>query len=101
MPPTPRARLAEFFELSARWLAPDGIFAFINSIPDADSGARDHRPPQDDVQVRKLDDGTSFRVRRVFYEPETLRAALRRAVFGEIEIITTDRFFILGAARKR
>jgi putative hydrolase of the HAD superfamily len=96
-----RARLDEFFERAARWLASGGLFAFIDSSPDADSGARDHRPPERDVQIRKLDDGTSFRVRKVFYEAETLRAAMQRAGFGEIEITTTDRFFILGSARKR
>ena len=94
-------RLDRFFELAARWLASDGIFAFIDSRADPDSGAQDHRPPEQGVQVRKLNDGTSFRVLKVFHEPETLRAALQRGGFAEIEISTTDRFFILGSARRR
>ena len=39
-----RSRLDEFFGLAARWLVPDGLFAFIDSRPDPDSGALDHRP---------------------------------------------------------
>jgi hypothetical protein len=67
--------------------------------PDSESGARDHRPPGDDVQVRRLDDGASFRVRKVFYEPVDLESALRRAGFGGNEVVTTDRFFVMGSAR--
>lgn len=96
-----RERLSEFFELAARWLIPGGLLAFINSRQDAESGARDHGPPKGDVQVRRLADGSSFRVRKVFYEPAELESALERAGFGEVEVVTTDRFFVLGSARRR
>lgn len=96
-----RARLDEFFRLVSRWLAPGGLFAFIDSRQDPQSGARDHRPPHDDVQIRRLDGGWSrFRVRKVFYEPGELRSALERAGFVEIDVTVTDRFFILGSARR-
>jgi hypothetical protein len=45
-----RARLDEFLGLVGRWLAPGGLFAFIDSRQDAESGAVDHRPPAADVQ---------------------------------------------------
>jgi demethylmenaquinone methyltransferase/2-methoxy-6-polyprenyl-1,4-benzoquinol methylase len=96
-----RGRLDEFFRLAARWLVPGGLFAFIDSRPDPESGALDHRPPAADVQVRRLDDGTTYRVRKVFYEPAELESALGHADFDEIEISTTDRFFVLGSARRR
>lgn len=96
-----RSRLDEFLRLAARWLVPDGLFAFIDSRPDPDSGALDHRPPEDDLQVRRLDDGSRFRIRKVFYEPAELEPALQRAGFGDIEVVTTDRFFVLGSARRR
>jgi putative hydrolase of the HAD superfamily len=96
-----RAKLDDFFELVAGWLAPGGLFAFIDSRQDPESGAPDHRPPQDDVQVRNLGDGSRFRVRKVFYEPADLESALRRAGFTEIEVVTTNRFFVLGSARRR
>jgi hypothetical protein len=98
---TGRDRLDEFFGLVARWLVPGGLFAFIDSRQDPESGARDHRPPVEDVQVRRLDDGASFRVRKVFYEPSDLASALERAGFSEIEVVTTERFFVLGSGRRR
>ena len=96
-----RDRLDEFFGLVARWLVPGGLFAFIDSRQDPESGARDHRPPVEDVQVRRLDDGASFRVRKVFYQPSDLASALERAGFSEIEVVTTERFFVLGSGRRR
>jgi SAM-dependent methyltransferase len=96
-----RGRLDEFFGLVARWLVPGGLFAFVDSCQDPESGALDHRPPEDDVQVRRLDDGTSFRVRKVFSEPSDLASALERTGFSEIEVVTTDRFFVLGSGRRR
>ncbi len=96
-----RSRLPEFLGLVARWLVPGGLFAFIDSRSDPESGARDHRPPQDDVQTRHLGDGFSFRVRKVFYEPADLEAALYGAGFNQIEVITTERFFLLASARRR
>jgi demethylmenaquinone methyltransferase/2-methoxy-6-polyprenyl-1,4-benzoquinol methylase len=96
-----RGRPDEFFGLVARWLLPGGLFAFIDSRRDPESGARDHRPPVEDAQVRQLDDGTSFHVRKVFYELSDLESALGRAGFSEIEAVTTDRFFVLGSGRRR
>jgi len=93
-----RRRLDDFFELTGRWLVPGGLLAFIDSRPDPESGALDHRPPQDDVQVRKLGDGSSFHVRKVFYEPPDLESAMRRAGFDNVEVTTTSRFFVLGSA---
>lgn len=95
-----RARLDEFFALAMRWLHPGGLFAFIDSRQDSASGARDHQPPTDDVQIRHLNDGASFQVRKVFYEPGDLEFALRRAGFIEISVVTTERFFVLGSCRR-
>jgi demethylmenaquinone methyltransferase/2-methoxy-6-polyprenyl-1,4-benzoquinol methylase len=94
-----RDRLEEFFALVARWLAPGGLFAFVDSRQDPESGASDHRPPEADVQVRRLADGSSFRVRKVYYEPDELLAALARTGFVEARVETTSRFFVLGSAR--
>jgi demethylmenaquinone methyltransferase/2-methoxy-6-polyprenyl-1,4-benzoquinol methylase len=96
-----RARLGEFFDLVARWLVPGGCFAFIDSRRDPESSAVDHSPPEDDVQVRRLDDGSTYRVRKIYYEPPELAAALGRAGFDQIEVTTTDRFFLIGCARRK
>ena len=95
-----RDAIESFASLAARWLAPGGLLAFIDSRQDPASGALDHRPPEEDVQVRKLADGSSFRVRKVYYEPAELAAVLGRCGFVDISIRTTSRFFILGSARR-
>jgi cyclopropane fatty-acyl-phospholipid synthase-like methyltransferase len=96
-----RDRLDEFFSLVARWLAPGGLFAFVDSRQDLQSCASDHRPPEAEIQVRRLADGSSFRVRKVHYEPDELMAALARSGFVEACVETTTRFFVLGSVHRR
>jgi SAM-dependent methyltransferase len=95
-----RDRLEEFFSLVARWLEPGGLFAFVDSRQDPESGASDHRPPKEDVQVRRLASGASFRVRKVHREPDELVAAMARAGFAEARVDATARFFVLASARR-
>jgi SAM-dependent methyltransferase len=95
-----RDRLPAFMALVRRWLVPGGTFAFIDSRPDPQSGAVDHAPPQDDVQVRSLGDGSSFRVRKILHSAEELKAALGNASFLDARVESTDRFFLLGSARR-
>jgi SAM-dependent methyltransferase len=95
-----RRRLDEFLRLAARWLAPGGLFAFVDSRRDPESGARDHRPPEADIQLRRLEDGSSFRIRKIFYEPAFLESALILAGFDSVEVGATERFFLLGSARR-
>ncbi|HSH21117.1 MAG TPA: class I SAM-dependent methyltransferase [Candidatus Caenarcaniphilales bacterium] len=94
-----RERLAAFLALALRWLKPDGLYAFIDSRPDPESGARDGVPPADDAAVRRLADGREFRIPKVFYTAGELEAALRSAGFRDAEVTTTSRFFLLGRAR--
>jgi demethylmenaquinone methyltransferase/2-methoxy-6-polyprenyl-1,4-benzoquinol methylase len=96
----PRARLAEFLALAARWLRPAGRLAFIDSLADPLSGAADHPPPADDRAVRRLDDGREFTIVKVYYRPDELSGALRAAGFDDVDIGTTGRFFLLGSARR-
>jgi len=93
-----RARTAEFLALARRWLKPGGVFAFIDSLPDPQSGAADHPTPADDSSVRRLDDGREFTIVKVYREPAELEAALREAGFATAEVTTTGRFFVLGSA---
>jgi demethylmenaquinone methyltransferase/2-methoxy-6-polyprenyl-1,4-benzoquinol methylase len=95
----PRARTAEFLALVRRWLKPGGIFAFIDSLPDPQSGAADQPKPDDDLSVRRLDDGREFTIIKVYREPAELEDLLREAGFGDARVTTTGRFFILGEAR--
>jgi SAM-dependent methyltransferase len=96
----PRSRLDEFLALARRWLLPGGTFAFIDSLPDPQSGATDNprNAVADDVAVRRLADGREFRVIKVFHAPDDLRDALLQAGFSDPNVTTTGRFFLLGRA---
>ena len=92
-------RLGEFMSLARRWLLPGGVFAFIDSRPDPESSALNHRPPEDAIQVRKLEDGTKFRVRKVFHGRKDLESALLRAGFTDVDVLEPGRFFVVGSGR--
>ena len=94
-----RPRTREFLELALRWLKPGGTFAFIDSLPDPQSGAEDHAPPSGDLAVRRLADGREFTIVKVFREPAELETALREAGFSSANVRTTGRFFVLGEGR--
>jgi SAM-dependent methyltransferase len=94
----PRTRTGEFLALARRWLKPGGIFAFIDSLPDPQSGAADNPEPGRDLAVRRLDDGREFTIPKVYREPGELEQALRDAGFGDVRVTTTGRFFVLGEA---
>ena len=94
-----RDRLGAFLDLARRWLRDGGTFAFIDSLPDPQSGAADHAPPAADRSVRKLDDGREFEIVKVYYTPPELEAALLEAGFVAAEVTTTGRFFVLGTAK--
>jgi SAM-dependent methyltransferase len=91
-----RTRLADFLALVGRWLMPGGRFAFIDSLPDPASGAADHPPPHDDRAVRRLDDGREFSIVKVFRSADEYAQALQAAGFGDVDVTTTGRFFVLG-----
>ena len=94
----PRARLGEFLALSRRWLKPGGHFCFIDSRRDPESSAIDHPPPENDLSVRKLDDGSTFTIVKVYWQPEELEQALAAAGFRDARVTTTSRFFLVGQA---
>jgi demethylmenaquinone methyltransferase/2-methoxy-6-polyprenyl-1,4-benzoquinol methylase len=95
----PRERLDAFLTLARAWLKPGGVFAAIDSLADAASGAADHPEPADDLAVRRLADGREFTIVKVYYTPDELAAALERAGFTEVQVTTTGRFFLLAFAR--
>ena len=94
----PRQRLADFLAICQRWLKPAGIFAFIDSRPDPDSGALDNPPPTGDMSTRRLADGREFQIPKVYYTPTELEAAMHEAGFASADVTATSRFFLLGRA---
>jgi len=96
-----RERTGAFLELAASWLALGGRVAFIDSLPDPQSGAADHDPvAADGRSVRRLADGREFTVIKVYRSPEETAAALRDAGFVDVAVTTTGRFFVLATGRK-
>jgi demethylmenaquinone methyltransferase/2-methoxy-6-polyprenyl-1,4-benzoquinol methylase len=93
-----RARTGDFLALARRWLKPGGLFAFVDSLPDPQSGAADHPAPSGDTSIRRLDDGREFTIVKVYRDPAELEAALRGAGFATAEVTTTGRFFVVGSA---
>jgi SAM-dependent methyltransferase len=94
-----RERLPAFLSLVHRWLRPGGVFSFMDSRRDPASGAVDREPPANDVQLRRLNDGRTFQVRKVYYSPAELEDALTEAGFIHARVETSERFFLLGQAR--
>ena len=74
-------RLADFLALVRRWLRPGGRFAFIDALPDPESGPADG-PPREPAGHAG---------------PELLDA-LGRAGFIDAEVSSTARFFVMGTA---
>ena len=95
----PRHAFETFWSKVRRSLRPGGHVFFIDSAPDASSTAHDHRVPNaDGMQERRLNDGSTFRIVKLFYEPTELMNELEtlgwRATIGR-----TRRYFIFGSAR--
>lgn len=92
----PRSRLAEFLAIARAWLRPGGIYAAIDSQPDAASGTIDRLPPPaPDLASRRLADGRAFTIPKVFYRSDELADALHAAGFVEVEVGSSGRFFLL------
>lgn len=94
----PAGRLADFLALARRWLRPGGVFAFVDSLPDPQSGASDNPAPSDGMAKRRLADGREFEIVKVFHDRAALGPALLAAGFAAADVNTTGRFFLLGRA---
>lgn len=97
----PEDRFAAFWAAVARALKPGGRAVFIDSAPDQTSTARDHQMPNaKGVQERRLNDGRTFRVVKLFHDPADL--ACRLTALGWCATIrSTANYFIHGTARNR
>ncbi len=93
----PAERMDAFWTMVRRALAPGGVAYVIDSAHDVTSTAVDHPPPdaQSGVVTRKLDDGSTYRIVKMFWTPATLAARLAPLGF-RAELAQTDRYFIHG-----
>ena len=93
----PDDRFDAFWEKVRASLAPGGSAYVIDSGWDMTSTAKNHARPDRDAGIaeRKLNDGSEYRIVKVFYEPEALAARLRTLGF-ESRVVHTPRYFIHG-----
>lgn len=93
----PDDRFDGFWDKVRASLAPGGSAWVIDSGWDMTSSATNHVRPDREAGVaeRKLNDGSHYRIVKIFYEPEALAARLRGLGFAS-EIVHTPRYFIHG-----
>ncbi|HEU0079167.1 MAG TPA: class I SAM-dependent methyltransferase [Longimicrobiaceae bacterium] len=94
----PPERFAAFWDTVRAALRPGGRVFFVDSLRTETSTAADHQLPGagGTVAVRSLNDGRSFRIVKVFYDPAELRARLR-GLGWEVEVETTGEYFLVGS----
>jgi demethylmenaquinone methyltransferase/2-methoxy-6-polyprenyl-1,4-benzoquinol methylase len=93
----PDDRFDEFWRNVQRALAPGGAAYVIDSGWDTTSTAKNHERPDREMGIaqRKLNDGSEYRIVKVFHEPGALAGRLR-ALGLDSAIVHTPRYFIHG-----
>lgn len=93
----PHERLDGFWQLVKAALGPGGRFFFVDSLPDPTSTAHDHDQPDSEAtrQQRRLNDGSSFEIIKVYYSPEALQNQLRQRGFAAT-VRGSGRYFVYG-----
>lgn len=90
-----------FWEMVKNVLKPDGRVFFVDSAYNPTSTAKDHQlaGTQDTMIDRRLNDGSVYRIVKVFYQPENL--ARRLAGLGwRFQIDQTPSYFIYGSGSR-
>jgi len=96
----PAERLAPFWSSVAAALQPGGRVFFIDSLPDQTSTANNHRMPDPDgIQERRLNDGRSFRIIKLFRGPAELASDLQ-ALGWQTVVGRTASYFVFGRAER-
>jgi demethylmenaquinone methyltransferase/2-methoxy-6-polyprenyl-1,4-benzoquinol methylase len=93
----PDDRFDLFWDKVRASLAPGASAYVIDSGWDMTSTAKNHARPDRDAGVagRKLNDGSEYRIVKIFYEPDALAARLRALGFVS-RVVHTPRYFIHG-----
>ncbi len=91
----PPERFDSFWSSLRSWLEPGGRVFLIDSSYEVSSTAKDQhlRGPDDSVVTRRLNDGQTFDIVKVFYQPEALEKRLE-SLGWRAEAEQTDTFFL-------
>ncbi len=97
----PERLLDGFLARVSRALRSGGWVFFLDAQREPASQAVDHTLPAEDSEVmtRRLDDGREFSIVKNFWEPADLERRCS-AVGLDVEVRTTERFFMYGAGRR-
>jgi demethylmenaquinone methyltransferase/2-methoxy-6-polyprenyl-1,4-benzoquinol methylase len=96
----PEERFEMFWEKVKRAVGAEGRVFFIDSSRHDLASAVDHKlsNPDDPTMLRRLADGSEYRIIKRFFEPEPLRQRLA-GLGWDIEVHSTTSFFIYGHGR--
>ena len=96
----PEEHFEMFWEKVKCALGHDGRVFFIDSSRHDLASAVDHKlsDPDDPTMLRRLADGSEYRIVKRFYEPELLRERLA-GLGWKMEVHSTSNFFIYGHGR--
>jgi ubiquinone/menaquinone biosynthesis C-methylase UbiE len=96
----PPEKLDAFLQTVATALKPDGRVFMLDSRRTPSSTATDHVLPDKGTTLeRKLNDGSTYRIIKIFYEPEPLEAAFKQAGLA-VQAHVTANYFIYANGRK-
>jgi ubiquinone/menaquinone biosynthesis C-methylase UbiE len=96
----PPGRFAAFWRLLERWLVPGGRALFVDEGAPRVSNETLKRDSSAPLAVRRLHDGTTYEIVKVFYEPDELMRKLADLGWSA-ELRLSDRGFLIGTARRR
>ncbi|MCI0708682.1 MAG: class I SAM-dependent methyltransferase [Chloroflexi bacterium] len=96
----PPEKLAGFLAMVSAALKPDGVLFMVDSRREPTSTADNHVLPDEGIRhERKLNDGSTYRIVKLFYEPEALQAAFAEAGIA-LSARFTETYFIYAQGRK-
>lgn len=97
----PPERLAPFLAKVAQATKPGGRAFMVDSRRSPVSGVPGRTLPKDDTNIvtRELNDGRTFDVVKIFYEPDDLATQFVAAGF-EVTVSTTEQFFIYADGQR-
>jgi demethylmenaquinone methyltransferase/2-methoxy-6-polyprenyl-1,4-benzoquinol methylase len=95
----PAARVATFWQTVRRALKPGGTAFFVDNLLEPTSMASDQgQLDQSGIIQRRLNDGRTFRIVKIFYDPDRLeRQLLEQGWRGRVR--SSGRFFVYGSVR--
>ncbi len=96
----PTDRFENFWSFVNDALAAGGTVFFVDSLYNPETSAKDHpTPSRSGIVERKLNDGRSYSIIKIFHEPEDLQSRLE-ALGWTGQVQPTGEFFYYGRFRK-